>query len=240
MTKKRAYGADARLIASLETTYGTAPPTGTYRSLDFKQTDLSAEQQLGDDPLLGRGRNAQDPYRKFVVDEGSIEIPLDVRGTGFWLMALFGAPLSTALVDGGHSHVFAAGTDTVPSLALEIGHPKLVTPVFFRHTGVVAESLDFDMGKDGPANATLKLVAQGEDSFATTIDSNPEPFSLKRFSQARGYVKRGGTPLAGITGGKFSFSNTLERVRTIRDDGRIDGADPTIATAVMPQGMRSA
>jgi hypothetical protein len=43
-----------------ETSYGIAPSIG-YRSLDFKSTDLSSEQPLGDDPLLGRGRNAQDP-----------------------------------------------------------------------------------------------------------------------------------------------------------------------------------
>ena len=36
--------------------------------------------------------------------------------------------------------------------------------------------------------------------------------------------------LAGVTAGNLTFSNTLERVRTIRPDGKIDAADPTIAT----------
>src|SRR6056297_526028 len=96
MPKLRAYGADATLKACREAGYGSAPLTD-YRSLDFKSTDLSAAQPLGDDPLLGRGRNAQDPCRGLVTDEGQIEIPLDLRGTGFWLTGLFGDPVTTAV-----------------------------------------------------------------------------------------------------------------------------------------------
>jgi hypothetical protein len=45
---------------------------------------------------------------------------------------------------------------------VEIGHPQLIAPVFFRHFGKVMESLAFEMGRDGPANGTVQLVAQGE------------------------------------------------------------------------------
>jgi hypothetical protein len=86
------------------------------------------------------------------------------------------------------------------------------------------------MGTDGPANATLQLVAQGEEEASATIDAAPQPFAFKRFSQGRGFIRRGGSPLAGVTGGSLSFSNNLERVRTIRDDGRIEAAEPTLAT----------
>ena len=94
MSKVRAHGADATLKACRETTYGVAPLSG-YRSLDFKSSDLSAEQPIADDPLLGRGRNAQDPDRGLISDEGAVEIPLDLRGTGFWLTGLFGDPTTT-------------------------------------------------------------------------------------------------------------------------------------------------
>jgi hypothetical protein len=97
MAKVRAFGADATLKACRETTYGVAPLSG-YRGLDFKSTDLSSAIPLGDDPLLGRGRNAQDPYRGLVTDEGNVDIPLDVQGTGWWLTGLFGAPVTGAAV----------------------------------------------------------------------------------------------------------------------------------------------
>jgi hypothetical protein len=235
VAKARAYGADSTLLACRETTYGTAPLSG-YRGLDFKSTDLSSAIPLGDDPLLGRGRNAQDPYRGLVTDEGSVDIPLDVEGTGWWLTGLFGVPTTTG--SGPYTHVWQSGADTIPSHTIEIGHPKLVTPVFFRHTGVVFESLNFEMGLEGPANGKIALVAQGETSAGTTVDPAPSRYALKRFSQGRGSIKKGGTQLAGVTAGNLTFSNTLERVRTIRPDGKIDAADPTIATCTGQMTVR--
>lgn len=336
MGKVRAYGADATLKACREVSYGVAPLTG-YRSLDFKSCDMSAEQPLGDDPLLGRGRNAQDPYRGLITDEGRIEIPLDLRGSGFWLTGLFGNPTVTqtkasgqiafsgqpapnstitlngvawtfvagtptgsqtqigadidatltalasdlnasadaqvskctyaanatddrlevefdtagttgnsftlaasansngtvsavTLIGGGYRHEWLSGSNDLPSFTFEIGHPQLITPVFFRHLGTVMESLAFEMGREGPANGTVQLVAQGEEKMMATIDATPDTFALKRFSQGRGFVKRDGVPLAGVTGGSLTVSNNLERVRVIRDDGKIEAAEPTLAT----------
>ena len=110
MPKVRAYGADATLLAARETGYGSLPVAG-WRSLDFKSTDLSSSQPLGEDPLLGRGRNSQDPYRGLITDEGQIEIPLDLRGTGFWLTAVFGDPSTTTV----------AATTTAPTATVPAG-----------------------------------------------------------------------------------------------------------------------
>jgi hypothetical protein len=235
VAKVRAYGADATLKACRESTYGVVPVSG-YRSLDFKSTDLSSEQPLGDDPLLGRGRNIQDPYRGLISDEGQIEIPFDLQGTGFWLTGLFGNPTSTTDT-GTTTHVWTSGGDDIPSYTFEIGHPKLVTPVFFRHLGTVMESLAFDMGLEGPANGRIQLVAQGEE-HATTIAATPSSYTLRRFSQGRGSIKRGGAPFAGVTGGSLTFSNNLERVRVIREDGKIEAADPTFASAQGTMAVR--
>jgi hypothetical protein len=102
----------------------------------------------------------------------------------------------------------------------------------------VMESLTFEMGQEGPANARLQLVAQGEERFAATVDASPDAFSLRRFSQGRGFIRRGGQPLAGVTGGSLTFSNNLERVRVIREDGRIEAADPTFASAEGSMSVR--
>ncbi len=60
MPKVRAYGADATLKACREAGYGVAPLAG-YRSLDFKSTDLSSAQPLGDDRCSGAGATPRIP-----------------------------------------------------------------------------------------------------------------------------------------------------------------------------------
>jgi hypothetical protein len=41
--------------------------------------------------------------------------------------------------------------------------------------------------------------------------------------------KRAGSPVGNLTGGSVTYSNNLEKIEIIRDDGLIEGADPTIA-----------
>ncbi|QLH37795.1 MAG: hypothetical protein HWD60_00620 [Defluviicoccus sp.] len=283
MPKVRAYGADATLLACRETGYGVAP-LSSYRSLDFKSCDLSAEQPLGDDPLLGRGRNAQDSYRGLITDEGRIEIPLDLRGSGFWLTGLFGDPATvqtrasghiafsdqpaanstialsgvtwmfvtgtpsgnqtqigvdidatlTALASdlnasadaelskctytanttddrlelefdtagttgnaftlaasansngttsaatltaGGYRHEWLSGGNDIPSFTFEIGHPQLITPVFFRHLGAVMESLAFEMGREGRRTARC--------NWWPRVKRKPRPPSTQRLTPSR-------------------------------------------------------
>ncbi len=229
MAKTRAYGADCVLLAAFEASYGVLPADG-YTRLSFKECSLGAERPLGYDPLLGQGRDAQDPYYEAVKDEGDVGVPLDVRALGFWLRGLLGTPVSADNGDGTFSHQFTSG-GTLPSLALEIGHAKLATPKFFRHAGTKLDKLAFDMARSGAANATISVIAQGETEAAAAIDANPASFALKRFSQGSGTIRVGGGQLANVVGGKLSFSNNLERVETIRADGLIDGVDETEATA---------
>ncbi|CUW39675.1 conserved protein of unknown function [Magnetospirillum sp. XM-1] len=229
MGKSRAYGSDVALLGAFESTYGTIPTDG-YARLAFKDSSLGAERPLGYDPLLGQGRDAQDPFYEAVKDEGDFGIPLDLRGVGFWLKGLMGAPVTTDNGDGTYSHVFTSGGD-LPSLAFEIGHTKLTTPKYFRHGGAKLDKVSFDMARSGPANATISVVAQGETEAGASIYATPTSYALKRFNQGSGTIKVGGSQLANVVGGKASFSNNLERVETIRSDGLIDGVDETEATS---------
>ncbi len=233
MAKTRAYGSDVQLLAAFESAYGVAPDgTGgeVYSRLSFKESSLGAERPLGYDPLLGQGRDAQDPFYEAITDEGEFGIPLDLRGIGFWLKGLLGAPNSIDGGNGTYTHVFTSGAN-LPSLTFELGHMALATPKFYRHTGAKLDDISFDMTRTGPANANISVVAQGETSPTFAADASPATLALKRFSQGSGSIKAGHSQLANVTSGRFSFSNNLERVETIRDDGLIDGADETEATA---------
>jgi len=229
MTKSRAYGSDAQLLAVVETTYGTLPGSG-YTKLPFSQSSVGAERPLGYEALLGQGRDAADPFYEAITVAGDVEVPVDLRNLGFWLKGLFGAPATTDNGGGAYTHLFTSGGD-LPSLAFELGHTKLTTAKYFRHAGAKLGSLAVAFARSGAAKATIGVIAQGETESGSTIDASPDTLALRRFMQGNGTIKVGGVALANVTGGRISFSNGLAPVETIRDDGKIDGVDETEATA---------
>lgn len=232
MAKIRASGADAQLLGAFETVYGSAPNGaggGVYRKLSFKSHALGSEQPLGTDPLLGMGRDAQDPYYDAISVSGDIVVPVDLRGIGFWLKGLFGAPVTTGTA-APYTHVFTSG-GLLPSLALQVGHMAVDPQVHFAHAGVKLGSVALQMARTGAVNATISAIAQGETQGSAALDAAPEEFALTRFSAGTGSIKLNGTQVAAVTGGNLTFSNNIEGVETIRDDGKIDGVDENEATA---------
>ena len=148
-------------------------------------------------------------------------------GNAFTLAAAAVVSGST-LTGGGNSHVFASGDDDLPSYTVEVGHKQV--PAYFRHGGVVIGSIALEFTRAGPAAATIQCVAQGEERFVTSQGGTPSKLDFKRISQFQGSISRGGTPVANLTAGSLTYANNLEKIETIRSDGRIDGADPTVAS----------
>jgi Phage tail tube protein len=101
-------------------------------------------------------------------------------------------------------------------------------PAFFRHAGVKLNSIALEFTRSGPAAATISAIAQGETRFGTTKGGTPTSLTFSRISQFQGSIKRAGDPVGNLTGGSVTYSNNLE-IETIRDDGLIEGAEPTIA-----------
>jgi hypothetical protein len=328
----RAYGSNASLLLKRESAYGQQA-SGNYYQMPFTSTDLSSEQGLIEDAVLGYGRDPLQPLRDVINDDGDIAVPVDPRYLGFWLTGLFGNPISTAvaasgfidfsdlpsindsiiingteftfvatspagdeieiastviqtvdnavsqlnassdgnvtvatysrptgtsrlvithdtagaagnvftlakncdvatlsnktLLGGGTEHVFISGKDLLPSYSIQIGMPKV--PAYFMHTGVVMNSIAFDFQRSGAASATINAIAQAEKRYSATQGGTAQTLTFQRISQFQGAIKSGGQPIGNLTAGSISYNNNLERIETIRDDGLIDGADPTIA-----------
>lgn len=328
----RAYGSNATLLLKRESEYGEQA-SGNYYRMPFNSSDLSSEQGLIEDAVLGYGRDPLQPLRDVINDEGDIAVPVDPRYMGFWLAGLLGDPVSTVvpatgfiefsvlptigdtitingteftfvddtpagdeieiqatiiqtidaavtqlnassdgdvvvatysrptgtqrllvthdtagtagnaftlatdissatlsgntLMGGGNAHVFISGKDELPSYSIQIGMPKV--PAFFMHTGVVINSLALDFQRSGAAAATIGAIAQAEKRFGTTQGGTPQTLTFARISQFQGAVKSGGLAIGNLTAAAVTYTNNMERIETIRDDGLIDGADPTIA-----------
>lgn len=103
----RALGSRAQLALAYESTYGTAPGSG-YNIMPFAKVELGAEQPLVESELLGLGRDPQAPVRDAVMVTGSIDVPVDQIGIGYWLKALLGAPTTVGAVAATGTITFSA------------------------------------------------------------------------------------------------------------------------------------
>ena len=221
----RAQGARAQMALGFETTYGTPPASGFTR-MPFASTTLGAEQPLQTSELLGYGRDPLAPIKDAVTADGDVVIPIDARAFGVWLKAAFGAPTTTGL-EAPYTHAFHSGSWSLPSFSIETGMPEV--PRYAMYAGCMVDSLSWQMARSGLLTATARIVAQGEDVATSTQAGSPAELTLLRFGHFNGSVTRNGTAIGNIVSADINYANNLDRVETIRADGKIAGADPSIA-----------
>ena len=220
----RAQGARAQMALAFETTYGTAPVGGYFR-IPCASSSLGAEQPLLNSELLGYGRDPLPPVKDAVTADGDISVPIDAEAWGMWLKAAFGDPATTGT--GPWTHEFQSGSWTLPSMAIETGMPEV--PHYAMYTGCVLDQISWQMARSGLLTATTNLIAQGETVATSTGAGTPTDWALKRLGHFNGSIARGGTTLGNVVSAEITYANNLDRIETIRSDGRIDGADPSIA-----------
>jgi len=221
----RAQGARAQMALAFETTYGTPPASG-YTRMPFASATLGAEQPLLNSELLGYGRDPLPPIKDAVTSDGDVVVPVDAQAFGFWLKAAFGAPATTGST-APYTHEFQSGAWTLPSMSIETGMPEV--PRYAMYSGCVLDQLSWQMQRSGLLTATARLVAQGEAVGTTTSAGTPATLDLQRFGHFNGSIKRDGVDLGNVVSAEITYANNLDRIETIRADGRIDGADPSIA-----------
>ena len=221
----RAQGARALMALAFETTYGTPPASG-FSKMPFASTTLGAEQPLQTSELLGYGRDPQAPIKDAVTADGDVVIPIDAEAFGFWLKAAFSTPTTTG-TEAPYTHEFRSGNWALPSFSIETGMPEV--PRFAMYAGCMVDSLSWQMGRSGLLTATASIVAQGESVGAVTAVGTPGTITLKRFGHFNGAITRNGANIGNVVSADLTYANNLDRIETIRADGKIDGADPSIA-----------
>lgn len=222
----RAYGWNAQLLMAEENEYGVWPEGG-FRKVPFISSTLDSEQNLVSSNVLGLGRDPTQPFQDVINVDGDLAVPVDIRNLGVWLKAIFGKPSTTAN-NGVYEHVFESGKIIIPSYSLEVGLPEV--PQYIRFSGVRANSIAFNFQRSGEAQVTLNLMAQSETGATGSTENTPQVFAYTRVSQFQGYIKSGGTLLANITAASATYSNNLEKVETIRNDGLVEAIDLGVAS----------
>ena len=163
-------------------------------------------------------------------DEGVLLIVFDtvgVAGNEFTIAASAAVVSRPTLTGGGWSHFFASGAWELPSMTIEVGMPEV--PHFALFSGCMVDQLSWSMQRSGLLTATARVIAQGEVPSNASQAGVLDELSLRRFGHFNGSIKREGVQLANVVSAEVSYQNNLDRVETIRGDGRIDGADPSMA-----------
>ncbi len=223
----RAIGINSTLAVGFETVYGTPPAASKYWRVPFARSSLGSDQPLLGSELLGFGRDPQAPIKDAISVDGDVTVPMDPRYMGIWLRAAFGGPTTSGITPN-KNHVFQSGAATLPSFTVEQGMPEV--PYFALISGCVVDGISFTMSRSGLITASVSVVAQGETIGTTTTPTAPVTYADARFGAFQGAIERAGVALGNVTSASVNYSNGLERVETIRADGKIDGVDPTQAT----------
>jgi hypothetical protein len=113
-------------------------------------------------------------------------------------------------------------------MSIETGMPEI--PRYAMYSGCVLDQINWQMQRSGLLTATARLVAQGETVGTTTSAGTPAALELQRFGHFNGAITRNGSALGNVVSADITYANNLDRIETIRSDGRIDGADQTLVT----------
>ena len=180
--------------------------------------------------VVGADVNIDDATYSRPASTQRLQVTFDTAGTAgnaFTLAASTATASGSTLTGGGSSHVFVSGTDVLPSYSIEVGMAQV--PAFFMHTGVMLNSIALEFQRSGAAAATVNAIAQGETRFTSSQGGAPTTLAFSRISQFQGSITKAGQPVGNLTSGSLTYTNNLEKIETIRSDGLIEGADPTVA-----------
>lgn len=191
----RAKGYNTQLAMAYEQAYGQTPGTPAGYNMPFYQSKLAINQNLIHSATIRSQRDQIQPAIGNTDVSGSIVVPIDQVGIGFWLQAMFGTPVTTG--DGTlYTHVFK-GAKRQPSLVLEQQYPDI--PAYEMYNGCKVSNFAFAYGGDQELTANIYIIGAkrtiGAAPFATTLRTPP----LMKFSNFQGTVEEGGVQLAIVT-----------------------------------------
>jgi len=191
---------------TVETTYGVTPTGGTVHKLPFNKNALTSKQSLIDSNTITGRRDAVEPGKGQIDTSGQIEVPLDVRNIGFWLMLGFGAPTTTVVtapvaktesapaVAGVYKHIFTVADD-MPSASIEKGFGDIGKYAVYPGCKINKLSLDAQVGNN-ESTVKLDMLGADENLADTSIAASATMRDILRFNNFNAQVMEGTAVLA--------------------------------------------
>lgn len=228
MAKSKAFGADAAILLAEETTEGTSPSgPGVYTRMPFLSGGVSLIKNMAESDVMNIGSADRDDgavHFESPTVSGNIVVPLDYEYCGLWFNLIMGQ-VNTAGAGDPYTHTFKSGAEPLP-FSIEVGHPQLTTPEFFVYNGCKAGGFSLSLSKNGAANMNIPILGRAEAAAATSKDTSPLTKTWTQFFMTQAAVKVGGTLLGNVTGASLDFTNNIEAVESVRNDGvAVDSVD---------------
>ncbi len=191
----RAKGYNSQLALGYETTYGKTPASIKGYNMPFNQSKIAIKQNLIESSTIRGRRDKEQPAVGNIDVSGSIVVPVDQIGIGFWLRAMFGNPTTTGSGDP-YTHVFKV-TDNQPSLVLEQQYPDI--SAYEMYNGCKVNKFSFTYGGDNELSANIDIIGAKRTVGATPCASPLTDISLLKFNNFQGTIEEGGLQLASVT-----------------------------------------
>ena len=203
----RAKGINSKLALGYETTYGQTPaaPTVGY-NMPFNQSRIAIKQNLIDSTTIHGRRDQVQPAIGNIDVLGSVVVPIDQVGFGFWLRAMFGNPVTTGTGDP-YTHVFKV-MGNQPSLVLEQQYPDI--PAYEMFNGCKVSKFSFTYGGDNELTANIDILGAKRTVAAAPFAASLTDISLLKFSNFQGTIEEGGSPLGIVTEASLSADFGLD------------------------------
>lgn len=211
-----ASGSQLQALVAFESTYGTAPSSGFFR-VPLSRMAVRPSQVLIDSDLLGLGRDAQRPVRDMIRVEGDLTVPVDLNNIGIWLKGLLGSPTTSGTSP--KTHTYTSGSNTLPSMAIEVGYAQV--PTYRMFVGVGVNSMQIECRPSGLVRATVDLIGANETSATSSQGGTPTTHALTEFSPFQAVIRRSGSALATVRSCTWQYANDLEPIEVIRNTSQI-------------------
>jgi len=202
----KAKGYNSQLALGYETTYGTTPTSINGYNMPFNQSKIGIKQNLIESSTIRGRRDKEQPAVGNIDVSGSIVVPVDQIGSGFWLRAMFGNPVTTGSGDP-YTHVFKVN-DRQPSLVLEQQYQDI--PAYEMYNGCKVNKFSFTYGGDTELAANIDIIGAKRTVEATPFASPLTDISLLKFSNFHGTIEEGGVPLAIVTEASLNIDFGLD------------------------------
>jgi hypothetical protein len=211
-------GATTLINLMRETAWGV-PPTGNWHQVNAYSLDMRPREPFQNDPLLGQGREQQDPARDVLDVTPQVEVPVDLRGIGHWLTSLLGLPTTTGTGPGPYTHVWKSG-GTPESYSIEMVNPE-AGPSYFRSAGYKSNTMQASFAPRGRASLRFDGISKDYVEAGTSAAGASVPIVHTSFSHFQGALTRDASPLARVTAAEFRYNNNLEGDRFIGGGGAL-------------------